>query len=129
MSGLLEILRKEVNPALGCTGPVSIAYAAAVARDAVGGTAKRAKMRMDKDSFKNSLSVGIPGTDRMGIDISVALGAVAGNSKAGLEVLNTVTPEEEKKSVEFLKNVDVDILWEYEGVGLRLEAEVETDKG
>jgi L-cysteine desulfidase len=129
MSVLLEILKKEVNPALGCTGPVSIAFAAAVARDAVGGTAKRAKMRMDKDSFKNSLSVGIPGTDRMGIDISVALGAVAGVSKAGLEVLNKVSPEEEKKSVAFLKNVDVDILWEYEGVGLRLEADVETEKG
>lgn len=129
MKELLEILKKEVKPALGCTGPVSIAFAAAAARDAVGGTARRATVRMDKDSYKNSLSVGIPGTDRMGIDISVALGAVAGDSKAGLEVLNKVTPEEEKKAVAFLKNVDVDIFWEYTGMGLRIEAEVETEKG
>jgi L-cysteine desulfidase len=129
MNELLEILKKEVKPALGCTGPVSIAFAAAAARDAVGGTPRRATVRMDKDSYKNSLSVGIPGTDRMGIDISVALGAVAGDSKAGLEVLNKVTPEEEKRAVAFLKNVDVDIFWEYTGVGLRIEAEVETENG
>ena len=129
MNELLEILKKEVKPALGCTGPVSIAFAAAAARDAVGGTARRAVVRMDKDSYKNSLSVGIPGTDRMGIDVSVALGAVAGDSSAGLEVLNKVTPEEERRAVEFMKNVEVDIFWEYTGIGLRIEAEVETEKG
>ena len=46
-----------------------------------------------------------------------------------LEVLKRVTPEEEKKAVAFLKNVDVDIFWEYTGMGLRIEAEVETEKG
>ncbi|WP_213692580.1 L-serine ammonia-lyase, iron-sulfur-dependent, subunit alpha [Aminiphilus sp.] len=129
MQELLEILRKETKPALGCTGPVSIAFAAAAARDAVGGTPQRATVRMDKDSYKNSLRVGIPGTDHMGIDISVALGVVAGDPAAGLEVLNKVTPEEEKNALAFVKHVDVDIFWEYEGVGLRIEAEVETDKG
>lgn len=129
MNNLLEILEKEVRPALGCTGPVSIAFAAAVAREAAGGTPRKAIVRMDKDTYKNSLRVGIPGTDRMGIDISVALGAVAGNAKAGLEVLNEVTPEDEKRSVDFLKDVEVDIFWEYAGVGLRIEAVVETDKG
>ena len=54
---------------------------------------------------------------------------MAGDSKAGLEVLNKVTPEEEKKAVEFLGNVEVDIFWEYTGIGLRIEAEVETEKG
>lgn len=126
---LLEILKKEVRPALGCTGPVSIAFAAAAAREAAGGSPRKAIVRMDKDTYKNSLRVGIPGTDRMGIDISVALGAVAGNAKAGLEVLNAVTPEDEKRSVDFLKDVEVDIFWEYTGVGLRIEAVVETDKG
>ena len=129
MMKLLEILKKEVRPALGCTGPVSIAFAAAAAREAAGGSPRKAIVRMDKDTYKNSLRVGIPGTDRMGIDISVALGAVAGNAKAGLEVLNAVTPEDEKRSVDFLKDVEVDIFWEYTGVGLRIEAVVETDKG
>ncbi len=129
MKELLEILTKEVRPALGCTGPTSIAFAAAAARQAVGGTPRKAVVRMDKDTYKNSLCVGIPGTDRMGIDISVALGAVAGDADAGLEVLNKVTPDDEKRAVEFMQNVDVDIFWEYAGVGLRIEAAVETEKG
>lgn len=129
MGELLDLLKKEVRPALGCTGPASIAFAAAVAREAVGGTPRKAVVRMDKDTYKNSLSVGIPGTDRMGIDISVALGAVAGDAKAGLEVLNAVTSGDEKRAVAFMKDVDVDIFWEYTGVGLRIEASVETEKG
>lgn len=129
MQELIEILKKEVNPALGCTGPISIAFTVAAAREAVGGTPLSAKVRMDKDTYKNSLCVGIPGTDRMGNDISVALGAVAGDPEAGLEVLNKVTPEDERKAIEFIKNVDLDIFWEYPEVGLRIEAEVKTDKG
>ena len=35
---ILDILLAEVKPALGCTGPISVAFAAAAAKDAVGGT-------------------------------------------------------------------------------------------
>lgn len=126
---LADILREETTPALGCTGPVSIAYAVAVARDQVRGVARKAVVRMDKDSYKNSVRVGIPGTDRMGVDISVALGAVAGDASRGLEVLDAVTPEDERRAVEFLPFVDVDILWDLQGVGLRIEAAVETEYG
>jgi len=129
MNPLLEILRKETAPALGCTGPVSIAYAAAVARNAVGGTPRRVKSRMDKDSYKNSLSVGIPGTDRMGIEMSLALGALAGDADAGLEVLRKITPEDARRAEDFIPHVDADISWDYKGVGLRIEAEVETEHG
>lgn len=129
MKQLLEILEKEVRPALGCTGPVSIAFAAAAAREAVGGVPKKATVRMDKDTYKNSLAVGIPGTELMGIEISAALGAVAGDAKGGLEVLRGVAPEDEKRSVAFMKDVEIEILWEFKGVGLRIEAVVETDLG
>lgn len=129
MHALLEILKKETAPALGCTGPVSIAYAAAVARNAAGGAPKKVRARLDKDSYKNSLSVGIPGTDKMGIEMSLALGALAGDADAGLEVLRNVTPEDARRAEEFLPLVDADISWEYKGVGLRIEAEVETENG
>ena len=129
MHSLLDILKKETAPALGCTGPVSIAYAAAVARSAVGGAPKRVRARLDKDSYKNSLSVGIPGTDKMGIEMSLALGALCGDADAGLEVLRKTTPEDARRAEEFLPFVDADISWEYKGVGLRIEAEVETENG
>ncbi|WP_353093153.1 hypothetical protein [Tissierella praeacuta] len=61
-AGLLEILRKEVSPALGCTGPISVSFAVSKAKDIVGGVIEEVTVTMDRDTYKNSISVGIPGT-------------------------------------------------------------------
>lgn len=127
---LLSILEREVNPALGCTGPTSVSYVAAVAKDAIGGEEiKSVRIVMDKDGYKNSISVGIPGTELFGLEIAAALGAAAGKADAGLEVLKEVTPEDEKKAKDLLPSVKVDIKWDLDGVGLYNEAFVETEKG
>ena len=47
---ILDILLAEVKPALGCTGPISVAFAAAAAKDAVGGTPLQVRVLMDKDT-------------------------------------------------------------------------------
>lgn len=126
---LLEILKKEVKPALGCTAPVAIAFAAAAARNAVGGEPERVFVRMDKDTYKNTLAVGIPGTSLRGNEISAALGALAGDASAGMEVLKKITPADEKKASGFLENTQVEICWEKKGVGLWIEAAVKTSAG
>lgn len=127
---LLSILKKEVKPALGCTGPVSVSYAASVAKDAVGGKVKSLKLIVDKDTYKNSISVGIPGTSQMGVDIAGALGAICGDSRLGLEVLKNITEEGEKNAVIFNDNhVTLEIKWDIEEVGLYIETFVETDAG
>lgn len=125
---LLSILRKEINPALGCTGPTSVSFAVSVAKDAVGGEVKSVKVLMDKDGYKNSVSVGIPGTTLFGLDIAAALGAM-GDSKAGLEVLKNITPVEEEKAKKLLPETVVDIKWDLKEVGLYNEAWVNSDKG
>ena len=127
---ILSILKSEVKPALGCTGPTSVSYAVSVAKDAVGGKVKSVKVKVDRDTYKNSISVGIPGTLKMGLIIAAALGAVCGDSKLGLEVLKNVTPEQEGYAQEFAKDfVEVDICWELKEVGLFIEAYVETENG
>lgn len=127
---ILSILKSEVKPALGCTGPTSVSYAVSVAKDAVGGKVKSVKVKVDRDTYKNSISVGIPGTSKMGLIIAAALGAVCGDSKLGLEVLKNVTPEQEGYAQEFAKDfVEVDICWELKEVGLFIEAYVETENG
>ena len=63
---ILDILLAEVKPALGCTGPISVAFAAAAAKDAVGGTPLQVRVLMDKDTYKNSIAVVTPGTPFMG---------------------------------------------------------------
>ncbi len=125
---LLSILRKEVRPALGCTGPTSVSFAVSVAKDAVGGEVQSIKVLMDKDGYKNSVSVGIPGTDLLGLDIAAALGAM-GDSKAGLEVLKNITPIEEEKAKKLLSETIVDIKYDLEDVGLYNEVWVTSDKG
>lgn len=127
---ILSILKLEVKPALGCTGPTSVSYAVSVARDAVGGKAKSVKVLVDRDTYKNSIAVGIPGTSKKGVVIAAALGAICGNSKLGLEVLKNVTPEDEEYSQRFAEtSVDLNIKWDLKEVGLYIEAYVETENG
>lgn len=126
---LMNLLRAEVKPALGCTGPVLMAFAAAVSREAVGGAPVRARILLDKDTYIKNCAVGIPGIDARGIPIAAALGVIAGDASAGMEVLRRVTPGDAAKAKAFLPNVTVDIKWDFDGIGLYVESWVETDKG
>ena len=55
------------------------------------------------------MCVGIPGTERLGLKISVALGFIGGHSENGLRVLETLTPEEVKLAEEYMDNTPIDI--------------------
>lgn len=127
---LLDILRKEVKPALGCTGPISVAFAAAAAKDAVGGTPQKIKIISDKDTYKNSIAVFTPGTSFMGVLEPAVVGAFYGDSKLGLEVLKNAKNVNEGFVREFAKkNTEVEIKWDYKGMGVYIEAYVYTEKG
>lgn len=126
-----EILQAEIKPALGCTGPIGVSYVAAEARDAVGGTPKRITIKADKDLCAKNDDVGIPGTSVLGLKMAAALGAFAGDAGAKLEVLKTVTPEDERRAYEFslTDNVVIEPDWETELIGVYMEAIVETENG
>ena len=128
---LLEILEEEVKPALGCTGPTVFSYVAAEARDAVGGTPKKIIIKADKDKCAKEDDVGIPGTKYRGVKIAAALGAFGGDPGAKLEVLNSVTPEDEKKAYEFSlsDNIVVEPDWSTDVVGVYIDITVETENG
>jgi L-cysteine desulfidase len=126
---LKDLLRAEVKPALGCTGPVLMAFAAAVSRNAVGGTPLKVRILLDRDTYIKNCAVGIPGIDARGIPIAAALGVIAGDASAGMEVLRKVRPEDAAAAKEFLPRVSVDIKWDFNGIGLYVESWVETDRG
>ncbi len=99
-SEIIELIRKEVKPALGCTEPIAVALAVAKAMEIMeeGCEITDSDWRM-KDGYslrvevsgnilKNGMGVGIPGTGMIGLYIASALGAVCGKSEYGLEVLN-----------------------------------------
>ena len=98
---ILEILHREVKPALGCTEPIAVALAVAKATEIISdncpgicpeGWRLQAPLRLDVqvsgNILKNGMGVGSPGTGMVGLPIAAALGAVCGDSSRGLEVLS-----------------------------------------
>ena len=88
----VNILKEELVPAMGCTEPISIAYAAARARAVLGEEPISALVEVSGNIVKNAKSVTVPHTGGMrGIKSAFAAGMVAGNAGAELEVISCVT--------------------------------------
>jgi len=88
----MHLLNTFVKPALGCTEPISAAYASAVAASMLPATPERITIQVSDNLYKNSMGVFVPGTGKIGLAIAAAVGAVAGDPNAGLEVLAQITP-------------------------------------
>lgn len=99
----LSILREELAPALGCTEPIAIAYAAAVAARQAGGEIRSIQVECSGNIIKNVKSVIVPNSDGMrGIEAAALLGALGGDPDKKLEVLETVRPEHLSKAQELM---------------------------
>ena len=91
----IKILQEELVPAMGCTEPISIAYAVAKARETLGEEPTSAKLEVSGNIVKNAKSVTVPHTDGMrGISSAFAAGLVAAQPNAELEVLSLLTKEQ-----------------------------------
>ena len=100
---LIELLHKEVKPALGCTEPIAVALAVAKATEVIADVAKSNRQELcnniainvavSGNILKNGMGVGIPGTGMVGLYIASALGAACGKSEYGLEVLKDINDE------------------------------------
>lgn len=90
---IMELLHREVVPAIGCTEPIAVALAVSKAREVLGEPVLTCEVQLSANVVKNSMGVGIPGTGMIGLPIAVALGITVGNSAYGLEVLKDFQPE------------------------------------
>ena len=91
----LKILHEELQPAMGCTEPIAIAYAAAKVRQVLGKLPDRISVKVSGNIIKNVKSVVIPHTGGLrGIPAAVAVGVVAGDPEGELEVISRVTEEQ-----------------------------------
>ena len=107
----LNILKEELVPAMGCTEPICLAYAAAKAHEILGAMPKRVEIQASGNIIKNVKSVIVPNTKGMkGLKASVAAGIVAGNPKKALEVIAEVTPKQKKEIADFLETVPMTII-------------------
>lgn len=108
---LIEILKKNSVPAIGCTEPIAVAYAVATARKRIKGQLEYLKVRVDPNIYKNGLKVGIPGTSYRGLPIAAALGLVAGDPGKGFRTIENLKKEdvEEAKLLVTQRKINIDI--------------------
>lgn len=94
---IIELIQKEVKPALGCTEPVAVSLAVARSCEALRslqcGAVERLEVQVSANILKNGMGVGIPGTGMIGLYIASALGATCGKSEYRLEVLKDLSDE------------------------------------
>ena len=89
----IKAVKHEVVPALGCTEPISLALASAIASRHLGATPQRIEAKVSANLMKNGMGVTVPGTGMVGLPIAAAVGALGGDPDGGLEVLKDLTPE------------------------------------
>lgn len=90
---IVNLVKAEVTPAIGCTEPSAVALAVAKARELLGEIPDKIELKLSANILKNSMGVGIPGTDMVGLPIAIAMGVLVGKSEYGLEVLKDIRPE------------------------------------
>ena len=106
----LAILQEELVPAMGCTEPIAVAYAAALARQTLGTTPEVVDIAVSTNIIKNVKSVVVPHTGGLrGIGAAAAAGIVAGNAERELEVLADVTEEQILQMADYLRQTSITI--------------------
>lgn len=107
---LIEMLVAEVKPAVGCTEPVAVALACAKAKELLGEDIEENRILVSPSIYKNGMCVGIPGTDRLGLKIAVAMGFIGGHSENGLTVLETLSQAEVEESEKYMDTTPIDVV-------------------
>ena len=106
----LEILRRELVCAMGCTEPIALAYCAALARSALGALPERIVVEASGNIIKNVKSVVVPNTGgRRGIAAAVCMGALGGDADARLEVISRVTQAAKDQLGDYMARTAVEV--------------------
>ncbi len=106
----VQTLKEELIPAMGCTEPIAIAYAAAKAREVLGSEPELVKIGVSNNIIKNVKSVVVPNTDGMkGIEAAAAAGIVGGDANRELEVISMVTDRQKAAMRRFLSEVPISV--------------------
>ncbi len=122
---IIDLIHREVIPAIGCTEPIAVALCVARATELLGCKPEHITLKLSANVLKNAMGVGIPGTGGMiGLPIAVALGSLVGKSAYQLEVLRDATPEAVEAGKRFIEENRISISLK-ENIEEKLYIEVE----
>jgi L-cysteine desulfidase len=107
---IVQTLREEVVPAMGCTEPVAVALACAKAKELITfNYIEKAEVFVSPNIYKNGLSVGIPNTKEVGLYIAAALGFIGGQSEKDLNVLEGINERQVQLAKELINSGKVSL--------------------
>ena len=107
----VSILKEELRPAMGCTEPIALAYAGAMARKLLGAEPEGVLVAVSGNIIKNVKSVVVPNTGGLrGIAAAVCAGIVAGDPDKELQVISQVSLEQQRQLRQFLDNAQCAII-------------------
>jgi L-cysteine desulfidase len=127
---IIETLKEEVVPAMGCTEPVAVALACAKAKELITfNYIEKAEVFVSPNIYKNGLSVGIPNTKEVGLYIAAALGFIGGESEKDLNVLEGINERQVQLSKDLLNSGKVSLDIKDTADKIYVEVNLVTDKG
>jgi L-cysteine desulfidase len=126
---LLELLKREITPATGCTEPIAIAYAVATAKEQLEGNLEAIDIQVDLNIYKNGLMVTIPGTNEKGLIAAAAFGFVGGDAKRRYRVIEGLKEEDIRKAKQLMEQKKIKLGLKNGSKGLDIEVILITDKG
>ena len=108
---IIDLMKREVVPAVGCTEPTAVALCTAVATRLLpeGAVPEHIEVKASANIIKNAMGVGIPGTGMIGLPIAVALGALIGDPDDKLEVLQHVNHEAVERGRKYIEEGRINI--------------------
>lgn len=125
---IIDLIHRQVVPAVGCTEPMAVALCTARATELLGQKPEKISAQLSANILKNAMGVGIPGTGMIGLPIAISLGALIGKSSYQLEVIKDLTPESLEEGKKYVSENHIDIKLK-EGISEKLYIEITCEAG
>lgn len=126
---IIDLINKEVVPAVGCTEPMAVALCTARATELLGRRPEKITALLSANMLKNAMGVGIPGTGMIGLPIAIALGAIIGKSEYKLEVIKDLDDNSLNEAKSYLQDPNHITIKLKENITEKLYIEVTCEDG
>lgn len=126
---VLNLLKAELAPAVGCTEPVAVALTSAQAYKLATGQLKRLKVEVSSNIYKNAKAVGIPGTDRTGTEFAAFLGTTIKEPRLNLSIFTGLSEMDFKEAAARQEAVPLELVIKYDKPSVYIDVCVETSLG